>query len=176
MLDYLVLVLNQNYEPLNICRARRAVILIYQGKAEIVENGRGDIRTISAVFQLPSIIRLFSLVRKPAPNRKLTRREVFLRDRFICQYCGQNTRELTLDHVIPRHRGGAHRWDNVVAACIACNHKKAGRTPQEAGMRPLHWPKAPPANPYQLFYPYLNSHQDWQKFIPWVASWPRYSS
>ena len=175
MIESPVLVLNQSFEPLNVCHARRAIILLYQGKAETVEDGLGEFRSVSMVFPRPSVIRLFSLIRKPLPYRKLTRRDVFLRDRFTCQYCGKAARELTLDHVLPRHRGGSHRWENVVAACGTCNHRKAGLMPQEAGMRLLRSPQTPPANPYQLFYPYYGARTEWQKFIPWVASWPRSS-
>jgi len=164
--DRLVLVLNQNFEPLNVCRVRRALVLLDRGKAETLENGNGYIRTIRLLIPLPSVIRLVYMVRRPLPRRKLTRREVFLRDRFLCQYCGRDGRELTLDHVLPRHRGGEHVWENVVTACIACNHRKAGRTPSEAGMRLLSQPKAPPVSPYHLFVPYLSLHEEWRKFVP----------
>ncbi|MBI2867623.1 MAG: HNH endonuclease [Chloroflexi bacterium] len=173
VLDYLALVLNQNYEPLNVCNIRRAIVLVQQGKAEILENGRGDIRSVSSVFTIPSVIRLQYHIRRPLRGRKLTRREVFLRDRFTCQYCGKVTRELTLDHVIPRNRGGRHTWDNMVAACVPCNHRKAAHTPPEARMRLLKRPAPPPLNPYQVFYPYLHTYQEWQKFVPYPEGWLR---
>src|SRR4030042_6104274 len=106
-----VLVLNQNYEPLNVCNVRRAVVLLDRGKAEVLENGRGVIHSASSTLPLPSVIRLVYLIRRPRPQLKLTRREVFTRDKYTCQYCGKQTRELTLDHVIPRHRGGKHTWE-----------------------------------------------------------------
>lgn len=173
MVDSLTLVLNQNYEPLNVCHLRRAVVLVYQGKAEILENGRGELHSATACYVIPSVIRLHYHVRRLLRGRKLTRREVLLRDRYTCQYCGKVTKDLTLDHVTPRHRGGRHSWDNIVAACIACNHRKAGRTPQEARMQLARQPSAPPLNPYQVFYPYLNLYQEWQKFVPFPERWFR---
>ncbi|MDP3061870.1 MAG: HNH endonuclease [Chloroflexota bacterium] len=161
-----VLVLNQNYEPLNVCRVRRAMVLIDRGKAEILENGRGFIRTPTLLLPVPSVIRLIYLIKRPRLPRRLTRREVFLRDHYTCQYCGRQTRELTLDHVLPRHRGGQHRWENLVSACKACNHHKAGRTPQEAGMKPLQLPVMPSLAEYYLVYQHLESHHEWRKYVP----------
>jgi len=170
MLNTSVLVLNQSYEPLNVCNTRRAVLLLLAGKAELMENGKGELHTPTMIFPLPSVIRLSYQVKRPIPYRKLSRREVFIRDRYTCQYCGKETRDLTLDHVVPKFRGGAHVWDNVVSACVPCNHRKAGRTPKEADMRLLRQPRAPSSNPYLFFYPFLTSHADWQKFIPvrWI--------
>ena len=129
-----VLVLNQNYEPLNVCNVRRAIVLVLRGKAEILENGTRAFQTATRAFILPSVIRLVNMVRRPRPKVRLTRKEIFARDGWACVYCGRQTRELTLDHVMPRHRGGAHTWENLVSACKGCNHRKAGRTPQEAHM------------------------------------------
>ncbi len=140
MINLPVLVLNQNYEPLNICRARRAVVLVYCGKAEMLEDGSGFIHSIGQIFSVPSVIRLAYMIKRPRPKRKLTRLEVYNRDQYICQYCGKESRQLTLDHVIPRYRGGEHTWENVVSACIPCNRHKAGRTPEQAGMRLIRCP------------------------------------
>jgi 5-methylcytosine-specific restriction endonuclease McrA len=166
MVDSPVLVLNQNYQPLNICQARRAVVLLYWDKAEIVENGQGLIRSANHIFPLPSVIRLVYLVKRPYSQKKLSRMEVFNRDQYICLYCGRGSRELTLDHVIPRHRGGQHIWENVVSACVPCNRRKAGRTPAEAGMRPLREPSAPRGGGFYIPYQYLQSHHEWQRFLP----------
>ena len=163
-----VLVLNQNYEPLNVCTVRRAFVLVDRGKAEILENGRGYLHTASQLFEMPSVIRLVYLIRRPRPNGRLTRRDVFLRDGFICQYCGKPTKELTLDHVLPRHRDGAHDWENVVAACKGCNHRKAGRTPHEAHMALVRPPYRPKYSFYRTFFPYLEEQATWRKFIPGV--------
>ena len=161
-----VLVLNQNYEPLNVCTVRRAFVLVDRGKAEIIENGRGYLHSPSYLFEIPSVIRLVYLIRRPRPQGRLTRRDVFLRDRFTCQYCGKQTKDLTLDHVLPRHRGGLHDWENVIAACKPCNHRKAGRTPHEAHLRLIRRPVRPSYSFFRIFYPYLADQEEWRKFIP----------
>jgi 5-methylcytosine-specific restriction endonuclease McrA len=162
-----VLVLNQNYEPLNVCTARRAFNLIDRGKAEVLEHGEGALRSAQASFILPSVIRLIYLIKRPRPQMRLSRREVFNRDRYTCQYCGKRgARDLTLDHVLPRHRGGRHAWDNLVTACKTCNHRKAGRTPQEARMQLMRDPYQPRVNSYYVVYPYLNHQTEWRKFVP----------
>lgn len=166
MVNSAVLVLNQNYEPLNICSARRALVLLDRGKAEVIENGAGVIHSVSQIFPLPSVLHLTYMVKRPRLQRKLTRREVFGRDRYTCQYCGCHTTDLTLDHVVPKQRGGQHLWVNVVSACKPCNRHKAGRTPAEANMALLQEPKAPPSSTFYIPYSYLQSHKQWLKFIP----------
>lgn len=166
MVNSPVLVLNQNYEPLNICKVRRAVVLLHRGKAELLENGSGVLRAPRITLPLPSVIRLISLIKRPRPQRRLTRAEVFNRDGHTCQYCGRQTRELTLDHVIPRYRDGEHVWENVVSACIPCNHRKAGRTPAEAGMRLIRHPVSPKVSGFYIPYHYLRAHRQWLKFVP----------
>lgn len=162
-----VLVLNQNYEPLNVCNVRRAVVLLDRGKAELLVNGRGELRTPTVIFVTPSVIRLILMVRRPVLERRLSRREIFARDGYTCQYCGKESRSLTLDHVIPRFRGGIHSWENVVAACIPCNHRKASRTPKEAGMALRRQPRAPRPNPYYKFHR-RTLQEEWLQFIPWA--------
>ena len=162
-----VLVLNQSYEPLNICRVRRAAMLLYHHKAEMLENGAGFIHSASCEFPVPSVIRLAYMVKRPHLVRKLTRLEVFNRDHHTCQYCGKEIHQLTLDHVIPRYRGGEHSWENVVSACIPCNRRKAGRTPQEAGMKLISSPSRPRDNiSFYIPYHYLQTWKDWQKYLP----------
>jgi 5-methylcytosine-specific restriction endonuclease McrA len=166
MVNYPVLVLNQSYEPLAVCRARRAVVLLFQGKAEMLENGVGFIHSATETFPLPSVIRLDYLVRRPRRQRKLTRYEIFSRDRYTCQYCGKETRQITLDHIIPRYRSGPHSWENVVSACVACNRRKAGRTPSEAGMKLLRPPSPPSGNSlFNIPYHYLQTKSEWQKYL-----------
>ncbi|MCH7624888.1 MAG: HNH endonuclease [Chloroflexi bacterium] len=162
-----VLVLNQNYQPLNVCNVRRAVVLLGRGKAEIIINGRGHIRTISLLVQVPSVIRLVYMVRRPLVRRRLSRRAIFYRDGFRCQYCGKESKNMTLDHIMPRSRGGPHVWENVVSACIPCNHKKAGLTPKEANMRMLKKPTAPRPNPYYMFH-HRSILEEWRQFMPWM--------
>lgn len=167
MINLLVLVLNQNYEPLNICRVRRAVVLLFQGKAEMLENGAGFIQSASEVVPVPSVIRLAHLIKRPRPKPKLTRTEIFDRDHYVCQYCGKETKQLTLDHVIPRYRGGEHAWENVVSACIFCNHRKAGRTPSEAGMKLIRQPCAPRGDGLSfLHYHPAPIISLWEKYLP----------
>jgi 5-methylcytosine-specific restriction endonuclease McrA len=166
MIESPVLVLNQSYEPLNLCRTRRAIVLVFRGKAEVVENSRGELHSVNHVFEIPSVIRLVYMITRPRHQKKLSRFEVFNRDKYTCQYCGQQTRELTLDHVIPRGRGGKHVWDNVVSACIPCNRRKGGRTPDEARMKLLRQPRSP--RNYGFYVPYhsASSHSEWQKYLP----------
>lgn len=166
MINSSVLVLNQNYEPLNVCNARRAVVLLDRGKAEVLEHGEGGIRTPSYMYPLPSVIRMIYMIKRPRPQMRLSRREVFNRDKYRCLYCGRQTRELTLDHVIPRHRGGPHDWENLASACKSCNHRKAGRTPKEARMRLLEKPHAPKVTSYYVVYRYLDRQDGWRKFLP----------
>lgn len=165
MLDTAVLVLNQNYEPLNVCNAYRAFVLVHRGKAEVLEPGEGALRSPSLTFSLPSVIRLVYFIRRPRPQMHLSRRDVFLRDRHTCQYCGRQTRDLTLDHVTPRHRGGRHEWENVVAACKICNHRKGNRTPEEAHLTLLRPPFRPYVPAYQLLRYRAPVHDSWRKFV-----------
>lgn len=166
-----VLVLNQNYEPLNVCNVRRALVLVLRGKAEVLESAQAVFHSANNVFRLPSVIRLFHMIKRPRPKVRLTRREIFARDGWACAYCGRPTHDLTLDHVIPRHRGGAHSWDNLVSACKSCNHRKAGRTPQEARM-PLQRPTgAPRVSLYHAFFQYLVAQEEWRPYVPgWEAT------
>jgi 5-methylcytosine-specific restriction endonuclease McrA len=163
-----VLVLNANFEPINVCDMRRAVGLIIGEKASLVMNGRGEIRTCNRAYPRPSIIRLRFIVQRPRPKVKLVRREIFRRDDYTCQYCGKKTTNLTIDHVIPRHLGGTHTWLNVVAACPSCNHHKGGRALEETGMHLLHPPLDPPRSAYYIFAHYLAENSEWE---PYLCGW-----
>jgi len=165
MTDAPVLVLNQGFEPHDVCRTRRAIVLVYCGKAELVEDSRGEVHSMSQVFPIPSVIRLTQRVRRPFHECRLTRLEVFMRDGYACQYCGRETRDLTLDHVVPRSQGGVHSWENVVSACRLCNRRKGGRTPEQADMKLLSEPKAPRGYGYHVPYHYFCSHTEWQKYV-----------
>jgi 5-methylcytosine-specific restriction endonuclease McrA len=139
-----VLVLNASYEPLNVCSVRRAHVLVYKGKAEVVERLEQPLRSATHTFTWPHVIRLVQYVRVPrAVQRKISRRALFARDGWRCSYCGTSTGRLTLDHVVPRSRGGESTWENVVTACAPCNHKKGDRTLGESGLELRHLPKAP---------------------------------
>ena len=170
MADHLCLVLNQSYEPLNVCRSRRALTLIFSGKAEMLENGRGYINSAYKMYPIPSVIRLAYLVRRPRPQPKLTRVEIFNRDGFICQYCGKTHNQLTLDHVIPRRQGGKHTWENLVSACGACNRRKAGRTPEQAHMKLLSKPVKPTGSIYlNIPRKFIQEEGHWHKYLPLLA-------
>ena len=163
-----VLVLNQNYEPLNVCNVRRAIVLVIDGKAEILEAHDVTVATASRRFPSPSVIRLVYLIRRPRPRVKLTRREVFIRDGFTCQYCGRQAGDLTIDHVVPRSRGGPHTWDNLVSACKTCNHRKGGKSLGEARMQLKSQPKEPSAGIYYTIERRIDMaiNAGWEKFLP----------
>jgi len=165
---YPVLVLNQNYEPLDVSTIRRAIVLLLAGKAELLETYEHELASAQARFPAPAVIRLIYLIRRPQPRVKLCRREVFARDQYTCQYCGTRTHDLTLDHVVPRSRGGAHTWENVVSACRTCNHRKGGKSLGEARMRLLRQPYEPRPGRYYSIQRALNAHvhQSWFKFLP----------
>jgi 5-methylcytosine-specific restriction endonuclease McrA len=138
-----VLVLNSTYEPVNVCSTRRAVVLLLKEKAEVIERGTGLIRSERETFVAPVVIRLRSYVRLPrAANRRLSRRAILARDGFRCQYCG-STRHLTIDHVVPRSRGGLDSWENVVTSCAPCNVRKGACLPSEVGISPSRKPRPP---------------------------------
>ena len=166
VLNQAVLVLNQNYEPLHVCNVRRAVVLVSRGKAEIIDKGASVLRSALQEWAAPTVIRMMYYIRRPRPAMRLTRRDVFARDRHVCQYCGVRSSELTLDHVMPRARGGGHTWENLVSACRGCNHRKAGRTPQEARMRLRSHPVRPSVTAAHLFGQYLERQPSWRPFIP----------
>jgi 5-methylcytosine-specific restriction endonuclease McrA len=139
-----VLVLNASYEPLNVCSVRRAHVLVWKGKAEVIEDAGRPLRSAAAQFVWPHVIRLLSYVRVPkAVQRKISRRALFARDSWQCQYCGSDSGKLTLDHVVPRSRGGESIWENVVTSCAPCNLRKGNRCPDEVGMRLRVQPRPP---------------------------------
>jgi 5-methylcytosine-specific restriction endonuclease McrA len=139
-----VAILSKDYMPLMYCDIKRAVVLVYLGKAEVVKATEKIMRSVSDAFQVPAVIRLLDKVKKKfSPKVVFTRKNVFMRDGYKCQYCGKESKKLTLDHVMPTSRGGKNVWENVVAACQGCNSTKSNRTPEEAGMPLLSKPKKP---------------------------------
>jgi 5-methylcytosine-specific restriction endonuclease McrA len=132
-----VLVLNASYEPINVCAARRALVLVLKGVATAEEHAPLAIHSARHNLKLPSVIRLIEYRRIPHQTRALSRKNILMRDRYTCQYCLRTPPgvELTLDHVIPRSRAGETTWENLVACCHGCNNKKGNRTPEEAGMK-----------------------------------------
>jgi 5-methylcytosine-specific restriction endonuclease McrA len=141
-----VLVLNATYEPLNVVSVRRAVVLLLKEKAEIVEAAGAWLRSEQVALPVPLIIRLVYYVRIPRRfSLPLSRRTVLARDHYTCQYCGvqPGKASLTIDHVVPRSRGGETRWENVITACGPCNRRKGNRTPREARMPMRREPRRP---------------------------------
>lgn len=140
-----VLVLNATFEPINVCTVRRAAVLVLKEKAVVLERGERVLRSERMTMDRPMVIRLVTFVRIPrdAHRRKITRKAVLARDSWTCQYCGSCKPGLTVDHVIPRSRGGRSEWNNIVASCAPCNRRKGNRLPREIEMHPRTSPKAP---------------------------------
>lgn len=162
-----VLLLNANYEPLNVCQMRRAVSLIMLGKAEIIQEAAELLVTSESERTAPSVVRMRYQVKRPIPKLRLSRHSVLARDNYICQYCGSG-RDLTIDHVIPRWVGGPCSWENLVACCRKCNLKKGDKTPQQANMKLRTVPKRPNYVPYLSLQKYLKAidRDDWQFYLP----------
>jgi len=161
-----VLVLNASYEPLNVCSVRRAHVLVWKGKAEVLESLDRPLTAATTAYVWPHVIRLRVYVRVPrAVKRRISRRALFARDGFRCVYCGDSSHRLTLDHVVPRSRGGDSVWENVVTACAPCNLRKGDRLLEEASMTLARQPK-PPA---PVLFIRLAAHrvpETWRRYLP----------
>lgn len=164
-MSHSVLVLNANFEPINVCDLKRAFGLILAEKAVLVINGRGEVRSVTRIYPIPSVIRLQQMVRRPRARISLTRKEIFRRDNYTCQYCGKTSENLTIDHVHPRHLGGETTWTNCVTACSVCNHKKGGRKLHNSGLRLLRQPKKPPDSAIYIFGKHLINYNEWAPFL-----------
>lgn len=161
------LVLNNNYEPLNICSVHRALVLMHLDKAEVLHFSEEIVTSAGGRdFIVPSVLRLREFVKRPTPQLKMSRRSVMARDDHTCQYCGSKS-SLTLDHIFPRHRGGETTWENLVCCCLRCNNKKGPMTPQEAGMRLPHPPRKPRYIPYISFPRFISAmrHSQWRDYL-----------
>jgi 5-methylcytosine-specific restriction endonuclease McrA len=162
-----VLVLNATYEPLSVVSVKRAIVLLLKEKAELVEAAEARLRSENLTLPVPLVIRLVYFVKIPRRiSLPVTRRGVLSRDNYTCQYCGAmpHRKELTVDHVLPRSRGGKTTWENVVAACEKCNGKKGSRTPTEANMVL----RAQPRRPRYIAIAALSSaeaRQAWSKYM-----------
>ena len=164
-----VLVLNSNYEPLNVCNLKRAIVLVYLGKAEVVKAHDGNfVQTIEGSVHYPSVLRLHHQVRRPMPELRLSRRAILARDNYTCQYCGHSSREMTIDHVLPRRLGGGAAWDNLVASCKSCNARKGDKHPLHSGLTLRRKPVKPRFIPYISFTKYLSclDNETWREFLP----------
>jgi len=139
-----VLVLNASYEPINVCTVRRAVVLLLKDKADVIEQADRELHSERMTLTRPAVIRLRTYVHVPRDvhRRKITRRAVFARDGWTCQYCGSRS-SLTVDHVVPRSKGGSSTWDNIVASCAPCNRRKGDSLPRQVGMHPVRKPRIP---------------------------------
>lgn len=159
-----VLLLNQDYSPITTCSMERAFILVFLDKAELLTQAEDQaIRTVDKAYPMPAVIRLFRYINLPYRGVVLTRQNVFKRDRFACQYCG-SAKTLTLDHIIPRSKGGKTSWANLVTACQPCNTRKGDRTPDQANLTLRSKPQKPT---YMMF---LRDHaggmrKEWQPFL-----------
>ncbi len=189
-----VLVLNRLWQAVNICTAKRALTLLFQGHAQVVldrndgsfqtydfsswhdfsrqEPHPESIHTVSFKIRVPRVILLVLYDRLPKKEVKFTRHNIFERDKNTCQYCGQafERKDLNLDHVTPRDRGGPTTWENIVCSCIPCNTRKANCTPQEAGMHLIRKPKRPKWRPFVQINFTLNQHDSWKHFVD-LAYW-----
>ena len=164
-----VLVLNATFEPINVCSVRRAVVLLLKEKAELLERASWDLHAESTTMPRPVVIRLVAYVRVPRDThkRRITRRAVFARDGWTCQYCGSRS-NLTVDHVIPRSKGGASSWENIVASCAPCNRRKGDHLPRQVGMHPRTKPRTPRPEVFiHVASPTIPSA--WKQYLPQAA-------
>jgi len=196
-LNQQVLVLNRLWQAVNICSVRRALSLLFEGQAQVVFGDQdGDFRTfdfkawrdfssvrppaehelaihtVSFRLRLPRVILLLAFDRVPRQEVKFTRHNIFERDKNMCQYCGRvfERKDLNLDHVVPRDRGGPTTWENIVCSCIPCNTRKSNRTPVEAGLRLVRKPKRPKWRPFVQVSFGGTMHDDWKHFLD-LAYW-----
>lgn len=188
-----VLVLNRLWQAINVCSAERALALLFTGHAQVVCEQDGEfntfsfgewcdfsnrydgdeiIRTISIRIRVPRIILLLFFDRLPNKEVKFTRHNIFERDHSTCQYCGKrfDRKDLNIDHVVPRQRGGLTNWTNVVCSCVDCNRRKANRTPEEARMRLVKKPKKPKWRPFIEIQFVKTADHSWRHFLD-LAYW-----
>lgn len=163
-----VLVLNASYEPINVCAARRALVLVLKGVASAEEHASAYVHSARHSLSLPSVIRLLEYRRIPHQSRSLSRKNILMRDRYTCQYCQKTfpASDMTLDHVVPRSRGGDSSWENLVACCHHCNNKKGSRTPEEAGLKLVRAPRPFSLHTSQHLMRLLaKSDAQWRKYL-----------
>src|SRR6202042_3813609 len=163
-----VLVLNATFEPINVTAVRRALVLMLKGVAQAEESNASVVHSSSRSVSVPSVIRLLTYRHIPQQSRALSRKNILLRDRNTCQFCARAlpASELTLDHVMPRSRGGHSSWENLVACCYECNNRKGDRTPEEAGLKLARRPRPFTLHTSQQLMRLLG-HKDekWRKYL-----------
>ncbi|MFU8806015.1 MAG: HNH endonuclease [Bradymonadaceae bacterium] len=162
------LLLNASYEPLTIVSWKKAVTLMWLGKAEVLSEQSEKVRSATQSFPLPSVLRLFTRVRIPRRTVQFSRHNVYRRDGYVCQYCARKyqAHDLTFDHVLPRSRGGQTTWTNIVTSCQPCNRRKCSRTPAEAKMPLISQPIEPRWWPFSTGSGQIDHHpDDWQPYL-----------
>ena len=170
-----VLVLNSDYEPLNICNIRRAVSLVFLGKVDVLHEDGAILRTVTMEYRSPSVVRLRNHVKRPRPQLKLSRRSIFARDNYTCQYCGHRGHDLTVDHVVPRRLRGATSWDNLVCCCSKCNGEKGDKTTAQVGFVLMRQPRRPKYVPFISLTKFISGAQNsvWRDYLPVFESFSK---
>ena len=164
LLNRAVLVLNANYAPMMVCTAKRAICLNVLNKIDVLANYEETVNSPSITFNLPSVIKIRDFVKYDNLSVDLNRKNILSRDEHSCQYCGDKSSPLTIDHILPKGRGGQDSWENLVTACKFCNQKKGNKTPEEANMHLKRKPKRP--NRIHYFYKYVNEKQkEWKPYL-----------
>ena len=167
------LILNATYEPLQIVSWKKALRMLFQDKVEVVAEYDREIRSVTVAVKLPSVLRLLHYVKVKRHHHrvKFTRANLYARDGYRCQYCGQkhSSSSLTYDHVIPVAMGGQKNWENIVTCCVSCNRRKGNRTPEESGLKLLKKPKAPSGFPYKILFHFQQSKapESWKSYVFW---------
>ncbi len=164
------LLLNTSYEPLRIITWQKAVVLMVKGKVEVIASYDRTVRGVSLTLELPSVLRLLRRVRitRRVHQIPFSRANIYLRDRYQCQYCAQrfSASELTFDHVIPASKGGRKDWQNIVTCCIQCNRRKGGKTPDQAGLKLIRPPNRPSyLTPHAIVYGMPEVPTSWRDFL-----------
>ncbi len=170
-----VLVLNSDYEPLNICNMRRAINLVFLGKVDVLHEDGVVLHSATSYYRGPSVVRLRNHIKRPMPQLKLSRRSIFARDHHTCQYCGHRGSDLTVDHVIPKRYGGPTSWDNLVCCCKKCNTKKSDKTLAQVGFSLKSPPRRPKYIPFISLTKFISGAQNdvWRDYLPVFDSFNR---
>jgi len=170
-----VLVLNSDYEPLNICNVRRAINLVCLGKVDVLHEDSLILHSARSSVRSPSVVRLRSHVKRPMPQLKLSRRSIFARDNYTCQYCGHRGPDLTVDHVVPRRLGGPTSWENLVCCCKKCNTRKSDKTLAQVGFSLRTKPRRPKYVPFISLTKFINGARNevWRDYLPVFDSFNR---
>lgn len=163
-----VLVLNASYEAVHICNVRRAVVMIFKGVAVMQEPADFVLRSVRCVLPAPSVIRLVHFIHIPFKRKVASKNNILIRDRYLCQYCGKplKSHEITLDHIVPKSRGGESNWENLAACCPPCNVKKGSKLPEEAGLTLLKDPRKGASYHFiHLLRHYGSVDENWRKYL-----------